>query len=218
MTQAISRWVPSSTVVSSTGEAVPGNSVFFTAPPPDIGEVYSAHSAWRGNKRAGSGAGSIATIVFVGLLGAAIGGFLGAVFTSGNVTAASVGAIVGGAAFGYGMFRSKSRKNAVSYTGSKGVARFVYDASPEKRETGEVLLFANAAELRTSQTRNYTNGAYTGTTYSFRWSGLDGKQVFHLGANIAANRARLASTIPTTMPAPPNWPGADTFSRPLSTN
>src|SRR5262249_29708968 len=50
-----------------------------------------------------------------------------------------------------------------------------------KREKGKVFLFADAVELRTAQTRNYTNGVYTGTTYSFNWTGKDGKQVFWLG-------------------------------------
>jgi hypothetical protein len=48
MTQAISRWVPSSTVTTHTGQPVPSDWIFFTAPPMEIGAVYTAFSGWLG--------------------------------------------------------------------------------------------------------------------------------------------------------------------------
>ena len=188
MTQAISRWTPPSGVESHTGEPVPPDSNFFVAPPPQIGEIYTAHSGWQGNKKAGQGIGSIIVIILVGGLGALLGGVLGGVFTSGEPIALAIGAVIGAICLGYIMFRSEAKKNAVSYTGAQGIARYRYNNDLEKREKGEVFLFADAVELRTSQTRHYTNGIYSGTEYNFTWTGKDGRQACRLAGRYSSEK------------------------------
>lgn len=196
MTQAMSRWVPSATVVSHAGDPVPPDSIFFTAPPPEIGEVFTAYSGWQGNKRAGRGTASIIVIVLIAVLGAVIGGVVLAAFTNGNPAAMAAGGLLGGSGFGYLMYRSEAKKNSVSYTASKGIARYIYDEDATEREKGAVFLFGNAVELRTGQTRHYTNGIYTGTDYFFNWTGPDGRQVFRLGGRYTAEKSLPKSDDP----------------------
>jgi hypothetical protein len=188
MTMAISRWTPPADVVAHTGEPVPADALFFVAPPPEIGEIYSAYSGIQGEKRAGSGLGSMIKIALVALIGVAIGAFLLGALSGWLPAAMAVGGVLLGAAFGYFMFRSEAKKNNVSYTGSLGIARFWYDNDATKREKGEIFLFANAVELRTGQTRHYTNGIYSGTEYFFTWTGRDGKQVFRLGGRYSSQK------------------------------
>src|SRR5262249_12060702 len=66
-----------------------------------------------------------------------------------------------------------------SYAGSEGVARF-HCYGDRDRTTGEVFLFKDATELRTSQTRHYTNGAYQHTQYAFTWTDVAGRKRFTL--------------------------------------
>ena len=64
-----------------------------------------------------------------------------------------------------------------TFVGKKGVAR--YKCSGNREQTsGEVFLFEDATELRTAQTRHYTNGAYTGTNYTFTWTDVAGRTRF----------------------------------------
>jgi hypothetical protein len=196
MTMAISRWTPPASVTTHTGEPIPTNANFFAAPPPEIGEVYTAHTGWLGDQRAGSGAGSIVTIVIVALIGVAVIGGVAAWMTQSNPIAMAVGGLIGGAGFGYMMQRSEAKKNHVSYTGQRGIARYWYSNDATQREKGDIFLFANAVELRTSQTRNYTNGIYTGTDYSYRWTGPDGKQVYWLGGRYSSQKGTPKPTDP----------------------
>ena len=62
MTQMLSRWSPGPDVVDHTGDPIPSEAVFFTPPPVQIGEIYTAHTGWVGNKKAGSGAGSAISV------------------------------------------------------------------------------------------------------------------------------------------------------------
>jgi hypothetical protein len=65
-------------------------------------------------------------------------------------------------------------KHTCSYVGREGVARFQCSGDRDNLTLREVFLFRDAAELRTSQTRHYVNGAYTGTEYAFKWTDVAG--------------------------------------------
>lgn len=188
MTQMISRWTPPSDVVDHTGDPIPSDAIFFTPPPAQIGEIYTAHSGWVGSKKPGSGAGSIALIIVLALVGAIVGGFLLFGISSGQVAGLAVGALIGGGLSGYLTYRSESRKNCNTYTGAQGIARYIYSEDAVKREQGDIFSFANAVELRTSQTRRYTNGIYSGTSYSFGWTGRDGKPVYKLAGSYSSEK------------------------------
>jgi hypothetical protein len=181
MTSAFSRWTPSPGVVTHAGEPVPSNFNFFVAPPLEIGEIYTAYSPWQGDKTGQIGAGSIIKIFLYSLVGVAIGAGLFGAFSGENPVALIAGALLGGGSFAYLLYQGAAQETTVTYTGARGIASYRYNSDSAKREKGNVLLFANAVELRVSQTRNYRNGMYTGTSYSFVWAGSDGKQVYTLG-------------------------------------
>lgn len=65
-----------------------------------------------------------------------------------------------------------------TYVGQNGLCRYRLKASRTAVPTIEALRFPEAAELHASQTRHYTNGVYTGTSYSYDWTGPDGRKLF----------------------------------------
>jgi hypothetical protein len=78
-----------------------------------------------------------------------------------------VGGIVG--------FRTRFR-HSCSYVGREGVARFICSGDRDNLAVRDVFLFRDAAEVRTSQTRHYVNGGYTGTEYVYTWTDVAGRQ------------------------------------------
>jgi hypothetical protein len=79
-----------------------------------------------------------------------------------------------------GWFLTAARHQC-SFVGKNGVALFGFKDQREATTRTGFFLFNDATELRTGQTRNFRNGVYTGTTYTFRWTNAEGKQVFNLG-------------------------------------
>jgi hypothetical protein len=55
------------------------------------------------------------------------------------------------------------------------VARFVCSGDRANLTTREVFRFRDAAEIRSSQTMHYTNGAYTHTSFSSEWTDVGGR-------------------------------------------
>ena len=68
----------------------------------------------------------------------------------------------------------------VSFVGKLGLARCRLKGSRENPPTAELFLFPTATDLRTSETRMYHNGIYSGTTYNYSWSTPGGANVFTL--------------------------------------
>ena len=146
------------------------------APPPaEIGTLISADTVGR----RGWGTSGAAVFVLVGLAAVAV-----AVWVLGDqssrrptmspaavagVVAISVGALAAVCVFGL------RRQRAVTYVGEAGIASYTADRRGGLRKR-QVLLFNDCRELFTGSTRHYTNGAYTGTTYFYRWDGvIDGR-------------------------------------------
>jgi hypothetical protein len=67
-----------------------------------------------------------------------------------------------------------------SYVGDDGVALFHLRRGRSAPPTAQVLVFAQAAELRASQTRQFINGVYQGTDYDYRWTDAGGRQLLRL--------------------------------------
>jgi hypothetical protein len=88
-------------------------------------------------------------------------------------------AVAGLLAAGVAVFVTRFRHRC-SYVGREGIARFHCAGDTDSFRTAEVFLFRDAAELRTSQTRHYVNGAYTGTDYVFTWTDVAGQQRYVL--------------------------------------
>lgn len=67
-----------------------------------------------------------------------------------------------------------------SYVGDKGIARFECSGRRRNVNVREMMLFKNAADLRTGYMVYYHNGIYTGTQYTFTWSNEKGKPIYKL--------------------------------------
>lgn len=69
-------------------------------------------------------------------------------------------------------------KHTCSYVGKKGAAAFECAGSRDNIRSANIFLFADAAELRTTQTRSYYNGVYTGTSYTYTWTDDKGRTIY----------------------------------------
>jgi len=78
-------------------------------------------------------------------------------------------------------------KHTCTYVGKEGVARYTCKGSRDN-VTGRVFTFKDAAELRTQQTRHYTNNVYQGTNYTFTWSDLAGREAFKISGTHKAEQ------------------------------
>jgi hypothetical protein len=87
--------------------------------------------------------------------------------------------IAAAAAIGGGIGWVRGR-NVVSYVGKEGIASYVLTKDRSSPKQTHYLLFRSASALRTSATRKFMNGIYTGTDYSFSWSNDQGKTVYHI--------------------------------------
>jgi hypothetical protein len=162
-------------VRNHAGLPLPHDADFFVPPPPEIGPVLSAHSTlgWRTRPtpplaRAG--------ITFAAMLGGfLVGALIVGMFQVGQgfwvFLWLAGSAIAGGLLAGY----YTRFEHTCSYVGREGVARFVCAVDRETLTTREVFRFRDAAEVRTSQTMHYTNGAYTHTSFSTEWTDVGGR-------------------------------------------
>lgn len=75
-----------------------------------------------------------------------------------------------------------------SYVGTNGVAEYLWDDAPDKRQKPRLLRFQNATELRVTQTRTYINNAYMHTTFIYHWTDGAGKTVYVLNGLYRQNQ------------------------------
>lgn len=174
------RWAPPDGVLRHAGGPIEASSDFFVEPPPEIGELLSAETSLKvGAKPWKIGA----RVAIAGLI--AWGGYMAAQAVNfGNrpddefgikvaiVIAALVGSLL---AWYFTRFA-----HTCSFVGKQGIARIRCKGSRSRLSPPEVFLFEDAAELRTSQTRHYHNGIYTGTAYAFTWTNEEGRKAFKL--------------------------------------
>jgi hypothetical protein len=177
-------WSPSEQVPPVSGHAgqpLPLECVFVVAPPEEIGAVRTAHSTIRTHT-------PIFQKVWPRIKGIVFGALCGLVLSNivcillidthdpAYVKAVGIAALVGAV---IGLFAA-GPKALCTFVGERGVASFLLDGRTFAVKKQDVFLFPNAADLRVSMTRNYTNGIYTGTNYGHIWNDAHGKQVFLL--------------------------------------
>src|SRR5262249_47863480 len=178
------------------GKPLPEDIDFFAEPPAEIGPLLSAYSTLRHGKRPWSVGGRLIVGGGVGMLGLLGGGFL---VSGGGVphpfwqAAWPLG--LGGAALIAGLLCT-GFSHTCTYVGREGIARFTCSGSRDHLEESEILLFRNATELRTSQTRRYVNGVYQGTSYSFSWSDVGGRVRYELNGTYKSAAGTPSSTDP----------------------
>jgi hypothetical protein len=152
----------------------PDDADYFAAPPPEVGQVTSASTTLgAGEQPAGVGVRLATGLIFAGV-GAAIG--LGVVLffkMTGTFWPVAWPAGLGLGGFGLAWAYTGFR-HVCTYVGTDGVAKYTCAGSRDE-VTSEVFAFRDAAELRTSQTRHYTNSVYQGTDYAYSWTDVAGR-------------------------------------------
>lgn len=177
-------WVPPAELTGHDSSAIPKDRVFFAKPPETIGRVVSAWSTLRAGKRrrpvgkCSLWAGSIAGVLVL------LGEFAWVPLVSPrsadavrlfvNILAAVVALIVF-----FAMFRFRAQ---CTFVGEDGIADFEIRGGDEVPTRSGSFRFQDAKDLRSSQTKNYYNGAYTGTSYDFTWS-ADSRVVYRLSGS-----------------------------------
>jgi hypothetical protein len=148
---------------------------FFVSPPEEIGEVTSAYTSLRKDVNPMSPGARLTSAIIAGVVGLAIG--LAIAFSIKNkalqvilpLGLATIGLLIVIFATGF--------RHSSTYVGKEGVARYKVSGNRDNI-TEEVFTFKDAAELRTTQTRHYTNNVYQGTNYNFTWTDLGGRVRF----------------------------------------
>ena len=160
------------------GQRRPAEAEFFAEPPAEIGKVKSAESTLKPGGHAMSFGVRL-------LIGTVIGGaVLYGVRWLGNETSPAdremmqtVGVLAGLGALGITLLMTRFKAKC-SYVGEQGIAEFTLKGKREAQPTVQMLLFAQARELQTRQTRHYVNGIYTGTVYDYTWTDRAGKHLW----------------------------------------
>ncbi|MCC6419914.1 MAG: hypothetical protein IT429_16895, partial [Gemmataceae bacterium] len=153
---------------------IPPDADFFVPPPREIGELLSAYTSmrqgdepWPVGARAAWSVLAAAVGVLLGVLIDVVGRVRNpAILVFWPLLFASIGVLI--------VLLATRFKRACSYVGREGVARFACAGRRDTLTRDEVFLFRDALELRTSQTRHYTNGVYQGTNYSYTWTDVSG--------------------------------------------
>jgi hypothetical protein len=153
---------------SHAGSPITSDADFFMSPPSSIGELISADttlSAASGNPMPAILRWPIIIVstVFVTILVLLL--FNRIVIT-----------IIAGVAVACFTWSSTRFHHTCSYVGSKGAMSYELINSRTGRPKENLLLFADAHSLYTKTTRNYYNGIYTGTDYSYIWHKNSGNQ------------------------------------------
>lgn len=161
------------------------NRNYFVQPPKEIGTPRSGWSTLAGDVEPKSQAKRLMTTALWGL-GFLIGG------TIINPVLGVIAGITGGL---IGWFKT-GFSHTVTWVGRDGIARYKCKGSTSRLIKTELLRFDAATELRTSATRHYTNGVYTGTNYSHAWTDGNGRALMTITGTYRAKTGLPASRDP----------------------
>jgi len=193
--------LPSPTQVASarTPDQVPDHSgqprrvpvEFFAPPPPEIGTLVSADSTLAKGRTPMSPATRWLIAAIVGGVPLLLMLWLASTMTrsakADRTFVRVVGVVVGLGLFLLVMLLTRF-KAVCTYVGEKGAARFSVKGSPSARPRYELLVFSQASEVHTKQTRVIRNGSYSGTFYDYWWAGPQGRMLFRLNGRHTGNQ------------------------------
>jgi hypothetical protein len=168
-------WEPGEDVKNHSGADLSGKDDFFVPPPAEIGEVVSATTSLRRGTEPMAPGARLTLAIAVGTVGLIIGLVI-AVNLKTPFWQLFWPVVLGGIALGIALLATTFKHNC-TYVGQEGVSRFTCSGHREQASE-DTFLFADASELRTSQTRHYTNGVYTHTAYNFTWTDVGGRVRF----------------------------------------
>ena len=162
-----------------TGDPLPGDADFFVDPPAEIGLLESAATTLRFGMQPRSPGARARLMLVLALVGLLVGWII--------VKVLDIQSdfwwpwMVGGLGLGVflGWFTSKF-EHTCTYVGEEGVAHYECSGRRDHLKRADVFLFRDATELRTEQTRNYTNGFYQNTSYTFTWTDVGGRQRYQI--------------------------------------
>ena len=172
--EAVGSWTPPPEVNQHNGEPLPPEMVYFAPPPEEIGPVQTAYSTMKVGQRPKA---LVSRLLLGGAIGSAIA--VGLSFAAADPVWQVVAGLV---AFGL-CWALTGYKKVVTYVGQEGLARLTTKGRPDRLAKSEVFRFDEAANLRTSQTRQYVNGVYSGTSYHFTWTDAANKRKFRLSGS-----------------------------------
>ena len=167
---------------------------FFFGPPPEIGGLLSAQtSLTKGETPTTFGRRLMMTLGGVGV-GLAIGTAINWIFSveepfwfwAWPCGLGGLGLLVGWLGSGF--------EHACTYVGVEGLASYRCKKRRDHIVNWSVMKFADARELRTSETRHYTNGVYTRTAYRYGWTNADGRMVWSTSGDYQGEKKLPAST------------------------
>jgi hypothetical protein len=171
-----------------SGQRRPFPKEFFAPPPPQIGNVISADSDLRQGKN------GLPVVVRWLIILAVSGGVFAAFYWFASIQEKrtdrnliqSWGYILTVLAFVAAWFLTRFRKTC-TYVGDAGVVRYTLKGSQNSTPHVDLLVFNDAAEVHASQTRQYLNGVYTGTSYDYYWTDASGRRVLRVKGTYRAN-------------------------------
>jgi hypothetical protein len=171
-----------------SGQRRPFPKDFFAPPPPQIGNVISADSTLRTDKRPKSFI--VRLLIGVIVTAAIVGGFMWATSMidkrSDREAVMTLGYILAALAFAVHMWVSRY-KQTCTYVGDAGVVRYTLKGSRSNTPHVDLLVFNDAAEVHASQTRQFVNGVYTGTSYNYNWTDAAGRRMLRLKGTYRGN-------------------------------
>lgn len=191
-------WEPPEEVRLHTGDLVPDTMEFFVDPPAEIGRVSTAFSTLKLGQRP---PGFVETMLIrIGLCGAAAGGGFWIVEAAGIANLEWMGAFyaaLGGAIGLYLAWLLTRFRHVCTFCGEFGVAELTMRGSRERAPERQMLLYAEAADLRTSQTqRKYKHSFYMHTEYQFQWDDSEGKTLLKLSGTYRSAEGKPKSSSP----------------------
>ncbi len=147
---------------------------FFVPPPAEIGELVSAYTNMRQRDEPWAPVARAAWCILGSSIGILLGVLLAILFRTRHIAPLLIlPLLLGGIGLIIALWATGFKRRC-TYVGREGVARYVCKGNRENVTTHQLFLFRDATELRTAQTRHYTNGVYQGTNYSFTWTDING--------------------------------------------
>jgi len=216
-------WKPAGDVVAHCGEPVRNDADFFAPPPQEIGRVTTADSTLNCPDRPRSAAlARVRTRVRMAIVFLVVSLLVAAPFLSTMPSGKSADAsevlvilciafLVGGmAAWFVSKLMARARRKRMpscSYVGENGLAVYRLKGCAEDGAELEVLLFGDAEDLLTKETRHFVNGVYQGTQYQYDWrdSAGEGLMTIKGSYNEKSKKFKLCDQYFVAMSAERQW-------------
>jgi hypothetical protein len=170
-------WQPPEGMTDHCGRSSPLLADFFVPPPPEIGEILSAHSSLRIGVKPLSKAARTAWILGLVCGGPLLGLEIG-IQTKNEVLMLFLGILAGGIVAIIAFYGTRF-SHRCTYVGREGIARYLCIGNRGQFDT-RVLRFHDAAELRVTKTLRYRNNLVQGIDYSFTWTDASGRPVYRI--------------------------------------